>query len=204
MWKELYFCLFMIQMLLTDAMNRKRQILRLPLNLTPLLWAAWFPAFLGKLLCPGHQMVQFCRIYISFFVTILRQFREDMPEVVVWAQIVQLCCFWNTVNKSAGSGTFCCVMDIKFFLPIQKVRIARSEAELSIGISPSVRNIFKYFSWWITKFSPCPVLDFGGTAHSAACCFAHAKKSSTNGFILVCRCVRRSVAGSSFRSVSIR
>ena len=66
----------------------KRQILRLPLNLTPLLWAAWFPAFLGKLLCPGHQMVQFCRIYISFFVTILRQLREDMPEVVVWAQIV--------------------------------------------------------------------------------------------------------------------
>lgn len=89
----------------------KRQILRLPLNLTPLLWAAWFPAFLGKLLCPGHQMVQFCRIYISFFVTILRQLREDMPEVVVWAQIVQLCCFWNTVNKSAGSGTFCCVME---------------------------------------------------------------------------------------------
>ena len=30
---------------------------------------------------------------ISFFVTILRQLREDMPEVVVWAQIVQLCCF---------------------------------------------------------------------------------------------------------------
>ena len=48
----------------------------------------------------------------------------------------------------------------------------------------------------MTKFSPCPVLDFGGTAHSAACCFAHAKKSSTSGFILVCRCIRRSVAGS--------
>ena len=89
---------------------RKRQILRPPLNLTPLLWAAWFPAFLGELLCPGHQMVQFCRIYISFFITILRQLREDMPEVV-WAQIIQLCCFWNTVNKSAGSGTFCCVME---------------------------------------------------------------------------------------------
>jgi len=54
--------------------------------------AAWFPAFLGELLCPGHQMVQFCRIYISFFITILRQLREDMPEVV-WAQIIQLCCF---------------------------------------------------------------------------------------------------------------
>ena len=35
----------------------KRQILRLPLNLTPLLWAAWFPAFLGTLLCPGHQLI---------------------------------------------------------------------------------------------------------------------------------------------------
>ena len=33
--------------------------------------------------------------------------------------------------------------NIQFFLPIQKVRIARSEAELSIGISPSVRNTFK-------------------------------------------------------------
>ena len=53
--------------------DRKRQILRLPLNITPLLWAAWFPAFLGKLLCPGHQMVQFCRIYISFFIAQLRQ-----------------------------------------------------------------------------------------------------------------------------------
>ena len=27
------------------------------------------------------------------FVTILRQLREDILEVVVWAQIVQLCCF---------------------------------------------------------------------------------------------------------------
>ena len=35
----------------------KRQILRLPLNLTPLLWAAWFPTFLGKFLCPGHQLI---------------------------------------------------------------------------------------------------------------------------------------------------
>ena len=93
------------------AVIRKRQILRLPLNLTPLLCAAWFPAFLGKVLCPGHQLVQFCRIYISFFVTILRQLREDMPEVVVRAQIVQLHCFRNTVNKSTGSGTFCCVME---------------------------------------------------------------------------------------------
>ena len=41
----------------------------------------------------------------------------------------------------------------------------------------------------MTKFSPYPVLDFGGTAHSAACCFTHAKESSTSGFILVCRCV---------------
>ena len=45
------------------------------------------------------------------FITILRQLREDMPEVVVRAQIVQLCCFRNTVNKSTGSGTFCCVME---------------------------------------------------------------------------------------------
>ena len=28
-----------------------------------------------------------------FFIIILRQLREDMPEIVVWAQIVQLCCF---------------------------------------------------------------------------------------------------------------
>ena len=81
------------EMRLRKRTSGKRQILRLPLNLTPLLWAAWFPTFPGKLLCPGHQLIQFCRIYISFFVTILRQLREDIPEVVVWAQIVQLCCF---------------------------------------------------------------------------------------------------------------
>ncbi len=126
----------------------KRQIPRLPLNLMPLLWVAWFPAVFGNLLCPGHQLIQFCRIYISFLVTtILRQFCEDMPEVIVRVLIVQLCHLRNTVNKSTSPGSPCCVMEHPFFLqPIQKVRIARSEAELAVGIFPSFRNTFKYFS----------------------------------------------------------
>ena len=89
----------------------KRQIMRVHLKSTPPLWVTWFSAFLRKLWWPGHQNVQFCRIYISFFIAQLRQLCQDMSEVIVRAQVIQFGCVWNAVDKGTRFGSSCCVME---------------------------------------------------------------------------------------------
>ena len=50
--------------------------------------------------------------------------------------------------KKAGLNIWC-YTPFQFFLPTQNGRIARSQAELSMGIFPSSRNVLRYFSWWM-------------------------------------------------------
>ena len=52
---------------------------------------------------------------LYFFITILRQFCEDMPEVVVRTQIVQFCGLRNAVNKSTVSCPPAVLWKIQFF-----------------------------------------------------------------------------------------
>lgn len=167
--------------------------MRQSLNSTPPVMAARLPAFVRKTIWPWHEMIQFCRIYISFFITEFWQLCKDILKVIIRSQLIQLCGFRNTIYHCTGRCSFCGIVEHPVFLPRQKVRIVLSEAELSIGTLPSSRNICKYFSWLITKLSPCPVFDFGGTVQSLTCCFTHAKNSSTIGLITSCRFWRRSL-----------
>ena len=58
-----------------------------------------------------------------------------MPEVVVRAQIVQLCRFRNTVNKSTGPGSFCCVMSVIVFYILLILRV--------IALISAIKNVPK-------------------------------------------------------------
>lgn len=132
-------------------------------------------------------MLQFCRFYIPVVITEFWQLREQMLKIIIRSQIIEFCSFGYTVDHSTCLCTLDRVMEHPVFLPIQKVRIALSLAELSMEILPSVRKTLRYFSWFTLYRRLSAVLLLGGTAFSSSCFLTHAKYSSTSGLIVFFR-----------------
>lgn len=136
------------------------------------------------------------------FLTEFWQFCEDIFKIIIRPQIIQLGCFWNTVYHRTGRCSFGCIVEHPVFLAEAKGAYGSLRGRIIDRDISIFKKCLKIFSWLIMKFSPWPVLDFGGTAQSLTCCFTHAKNSSTSGRINSCRFWSRSSDESPFNSVS--
>ena len=113
----------------------KRQILRLPFKFNA--------AFMSGVVSDIPREVPLPRASADlvlpglYFLFVTSRSVKDMPEVVVWAPDCSTLLFLKYCKQERWLWLSLAVLwNISSSCPIQKVRIARSEAELSIGISP--------------------------------------------------------------------